>query len=459
MVDKAFYKRLFILAVPIALQNVVTFAVGLADNIMVGSLGELAISGVYLCNQIQIILQMLVSGIGAALMVLAAQYWGKGDKESVKSIMGIALKIATACAILFWIVVFFFTKQFLSLYTNDQAVIMEAAKYAKIICFTYLFFSISNVLITSLRCVGTVKFGLYISIFSFCLNVLLNWVLIFGNLGMPALGIKGAAIATLITRIIECISIIFYFKFVDKKLMIRLSDIYANNMVLVKDFLKYGLPVMLGDVVWGINLTIQGGIIGRLGATSIAAVSIVNIVFSMISVGVYGMASASSVVIGNTVGEGDIDKIKRYTKKLQFIFLGGGICTGLFLFIIKDYILLLYHVSDETLALARTLMTVLSVTVIGTAYQMSCLTGIVRAGGATHFVLVNDIIFVWGVVIPLSLTMAFVVGAPTWIVFLCLKSDQILKCAVAVVKVNRYDWIKKLTKEFKPVKEPKIVEI
>jgi len=452
MMDKNFYRRLFSLAVPIALQNMITFSVGLADNVMVGKLGEVSISAVYICNQIQVILQMLVVGIGAAQVVLAAQYWGKGDKDSVKSIIGIALKIALLCGLLFFVAVFFFPEQILGLYTNDQQVITEAMRYAGVICFTYLFFCISNVLIASLRCIGTVQVGLYISIVAFVMNVSLNWVLIYGHLGAPALGVKGAAIATLITRVIECMIVVIYILFVDKKLMLRIKDICQNDMVLLKDYFKYGFPVILGDILWGMNLTVQGGIVGRLGATSIAAVSIVNTIFSVISVGVYGTANASAVIIGNAAGEGDIDKVKQSSKRLQVVFLGVGICTGLLLFAIKDYVLQFYQITDDTRDLAHTLMIVLSITVIGTAYQMSTLTGIVRAGGATHFVLINDIIFVWGIVIPLSLTMAFVIGAPTWVVFLCLKCDQILKCAVAVVKVNRYDWIKKLTKEFKPVK-------
>jgi putative MATE family efflux protein len=448
MADQAFYKRLFILAVPIALQNIITYAIGLTDNIMVGSLGELAISGVYLCNQIQVILQMLVSGIGAALIVLAAQYWGKKDKESVKSIIGIALKIAVACSLVFFILVYFFTNQFLSLFTNDTGVIREAGKYARVICFTYLLFCVSNVLNAALRCIGSVKVGLYLSLVSFFLNVTLNWVFIFGNLGAPAMGIKGAAVATLISRIVEFCCFIVYIRFKDKKLSLHFVDILDTNFVLVKDFFRYGFPIILGDVLWGINLAVQGGIVGRLGADSIAAVSIANTIFSVISVGVYGIASASAVIMGSAAGEGDISKIKKYSRKLQAVFLAGGLITGAVLFVIKDYVLLLYHVSGETIDIARTLMTVLAVTVVGTAYQMSTLTGIVRAGGATHFVLINDIIFVWLIVIPLSLVMAFVIGAPTWVVFLCLKCDQILKCGVAVVKVNRYDWIKKLTKEF-----------
>ncbi len=262
------------------------------------------------------------------------------------------------------------------------------------------------------------------------------------------MGVKGAAVATLVSRIVEFSCFIIYIRFKDKKLSLRFKELLNTNLVLVKDFFRYGFPVIMGDVFWGINMAVQGGIVGRLGADSIAAVSIANTIYSIFCVGVYGISSASAIIIGNAAGEGDLNKIKVYSKKLQVVFIAGGIVTGLLLYLAKDYVLLVYNVSASTIDIASTLLTVLSVTVIGTAYQMSTLTGIVRAGGATHFVLINDLIFVWLIVIPLSMFMAFVIGAPTWIIFLCLKCDQILKCAVAVVKVNRYDWVKKLTKEF-----------
>ncbi len=448
MKEKALYGHLFSLALPIALQNMISYSISLTDNMMVGRLGEVAISGVYVCNQIQVILQMLVVGLGTAQLVLAAQYWGRNDRESVKDIISIAIKFAVVCAVLFWIAVFFFPGQILGLYTNDPEVVAEGIRYIRIFCFSYVFFAISNVLLASMRCVGTVKIGLYISIVSFAVNVLLNWVLIFGKFGMPVMGIRGSATATLITRIIEFCIILYYVLVIDKKLTLKLRDFLRMNVVLLKDFLRYGLPVLLGDILWGINLTVQGAIVGRLGISSISAVSIANTLFSVISVGVYGTASASAVIVGNAVGEGNMERIKFISRKFQKVFLIVGIVTGIFLFLIKDLVLSFYSISDDTLSVARALMIVLSITVIGTAYQMSTLTGIVRAGGAVHFVLINDLIFIWGIVIPLSCVMAFVFHTPTRIVFLCLKSDQILKCFVAVIKVNRYDWIKKLTKDF-----------
>ncbi len=444
------YRHLIALALPIALQNMISYSISLTDNLMVGRLGEVAISGVYLCNQIQIILQMLVVGLGTAQLVLAAQYWGRKDKESVKDIISISVKFAAVCAVIFWIAIFFFPRQILGMYTNSPEVLTEAVKYIRIVCFSYIFFTISNVLLVSMRCVGTVKIGLYISIMSLAVNVLLNWILIFGKFGAPAMGIRGSATATLITRILEFGIIVYYVLVVDRKLMLKLRDLLRMNFILMKDYIRYGIPVLMGDILWGINLTVQGAIIGRLGTSSISAVSIANTLYSVISVGVYGTASASAVIVGKAVGEGDLNNIKLISQKFQKVFLYVGMATGIFLYLIKDIVLGFYSISADTLSIVNTLLIVLSFTVIGTAYQMSTLTGIVRAGGAVHFVLINDLIFIWGIVIPLSYIMAFVLHTPTWIVFLCLKCDQVLKCIVAVIKVNRYDWIKKLTKDFTP---------
>jgi len=445
--QRSLYKWVLLLALPIALQNIITFSVGLTDNIMVGSLGELALSGVYVANQFQNILQMLVIGLGAAITVLAAQYWGKKDIDSIKTIIGIALKFSVAAGLFFLFVTLFFPVQILGIFTNQQKVITEGLQYLTIIRFTYVFFCITQVLIASMRSVERVKIGMYISIVTFFVNISLNWILIFGHLGFPALGIRGSAVATLVARIIETLVMICYVRFVDDKLHLKLKDLTRSNIGLLKDFLKYGLPVIMGDVLWGINIAVQGSIIGRLGDTALASVSISNVVFSMIGVAVYGIAGASTVIIGQTVGSGDYDKVKQYAKKLQILFLIIGVISGIVLFIVKDYVLLLYNVSGSTVFMTAQFLTVLSVTIVGTSYQMSSLTGIVRAGGSIYFVLVNDLIFVWLVVIPSALIAAFVFHAPPVVVFVCLKSDQILKCAVAAVKVNRFKWMNSLTRD------------
>lgn len=445
--EKGFYKRLLMLAAPLALQSVISFSVGLADNIMVGSLGEKALSGVYIANQLQNILHMLVVGLSAALMVLGSQFWGKREKNKVKEIIGITLKFGIVSGFLLTLLTLILPRQVLQVFTNQPAVIDEAMKYLTVIRFSYLFFCITQVLIASMRCVETVRVGMYLSLMTFFINVGLNWVLIFGNLGAPALGIQGAAIATLIARFTEMVIITIYVRFFDTKLMIRFKELLKSDIELVRRYFKYGLPVILGDIFWGVNLAVQGAIIGRLGETATASVSIANTFFSILSVAVYGTAGATAIIIGQTVGAGEYKKLREYVKTLQVLFVGVGLVSGAIIFLVKDAIRLVYDLAPETMIMTRSFLIVLSIMIIGTAYQVSCLTGIVRAGGATHFVLINDLIWVWCVLIPSASLAAFVFHASPVVVFALLKCDQILKCFVAVIKVNRFRWIKNLTYE------------
>lgn len=444
-IDLNLFKRLMLLAAPMALQNIISFSVGLADNLMVGSLGELALSGVFVANQIQNLLNMLVIGLASAMMVLANQYWGKRDAVRVRSIVGMTLILGLSVSGLMFLWAMLNPLGILRLFSNDESVMPEAMRYYTLIRWSYLFYCVTQVLMASMRVVERVRIGMYLSMATFVVNLFLNWVFIFGNLGAPALGVRGAAIATLSVRIMECLLMLLYVRFIDDRLHIRLSNLFHLEMDLLKRYFRYGLPVIVGDITWGINLSVQGGIIGHLGATATAAVSIATIIFQMTGVLVYGTAGATAILIGQTVGSGDIERVKHYTRHLQRIFVILGLLSGAILWLVREPVLLLYNLSPEAKTMALRMMGVLAVTMVGTAYQMSTLTGIVRAGGATHFVLVNDLIHIWGFVIPSAMLAAFVFHADPVVVFALLKSDQILKCIVAVIKVNRFKWIKNLT--------------
>ena len=450
--DKAFYRLLLRLALPLALQNVITYSVGLADNIMVGRLGELALSGAYVSNQLQNLLHMLVMGLSAAMLVLGTQFWGKRDIAGVKSVVAIALKFGFAAGLLLFIVTLSTPSGVLGLFTDDAAVKTEAMRYFSVIRYTYIFFCVTQVLIASMRCVETVRIGMYLSLMTFAVNVSLNYILIFGKLGAPALGLRGAAIATLAARILEAIIMMVYVRLVDKKLMLRLRDILRGGRDLLGRFFRYGFPVILGDIFWGINLAVQGAIMGRLGATALASVSIANVIFSIMGVVVYGTAGATAIIVGKTVGAGDTTRLRDYVKTLQVIFVIIGVISGIAIYMTRYLVPLIYDLEPETLDMVRSFILVLSVMVVGTAYQMSSLTGIVRAGGATHFVLINDLIHIWGFVIPAASLAAFVFHAPPVVVFALLKSDQLLKCIVAAIKVNRFRWVRNLTLDKQPAK-------
>lgn len=444
--DKSFYRSFFTLTGLMALQNVITCSVSLADNVMLGAYSESALSGVALANQIQFLLQMLIMGVGDAVVVLASQYWGKEDTESIRKLTNVAFRIGALIGLVFWFVIFFFPSPCLRLFTDDEVVIAQGAEYLKVICFSYLFFSMTNVLLACLKSVETVKIGFVVSFSTLCINVCLNYLLIYGHFGRPGLGAQGAAIATLTSRVIEFLIVLAYLKRFDQKICLSLSDFRRIDWILAKDYLKTGLPVVGASGIWGLAMAVQVSILGHLGAMSIAANSVTATIFQILTVVIYGAAGAASVLTGKTIGEGRSYMIREYTKTFQILFLIIGVFTGLGLYLIKDVILSFYAISGETKELASQFITVLSVTVVGTAYQCPCLTGVVRGGGDTKFVLYNDSIFMWGIVLPFSAMAAFWWKLPPTIVFLFLKSDQILKCFVAAVKVNRYTWIRELTR-------------
>lgn len=444
--DRSFYRSLILLAVPISLQNLVTFAVNFADNVMIGSLGDDAISGVYVGGQLQSVVQMFVGGIEGAILILAAQYWGRKDRDSIRKVVSIGVKFALGVGLFTTLVAVMFPQWVIRIFTTEPGVIREGAAYVQIVGFTYLFFSVSQVMIAAMRSVETARIGLYISCMALVVNVCLNYVFIFGHLGFPAMGVRGAAVATLISRIMEmCVSIGYVF-FVDKKLRFGWRDLLHTDGQLLRDFVRYGLPIIGGQVVWAVNSLANTKILGYYSAGVIAAASITGMLHNLVYVWMNGMSSAVGIITGKTVGAGQYEKMKEYSKTVQMIFLFVGLISGAAVFLFRDGFISLYNASPEAQEYSRQFINVISVTIIGTCYQAACLFGLVKSGGDISFVFKNDTIFVFLVVIPSSL-IAMWLGAPPWVVFACLKCDQILKCFVAIVKINRYNWMKNLTRD------------
>lgn len=444
--DRSFYRSLILLAVPISLQNLVTFAVNFADNVMIGSLGDDAISGVYVGGQLQSVVQMFVGGIEGAILILAAQYWGRKDRDSIRKVVSIGVKFALGVGLFTTLVAVLFPQWVIRIFTTEPGVIREGAAYVQIVGFTYLFFSVSQVMIAAMRSVETARIGLYISCMALVVNVCLNYVFIFGHLGFPAMGVRGAAVATLISRIMEmCVSIGYVF-FVDKKLRFGWRDLLHTDGQLLRDFVRYGLPIIGGQVVWAVNSLANTKILGYYSAGVIAAASITGMLHNLVYVWMNGMSSAVGIITGKTVGAGQYEKMKEYSKTVQMIFLFVGLISGAAVFLFRDGFISLYNASPEAQEYSRQFINVISVTIIGTCYQAACLFGLVKSGGDISFVFKNDTIFVFLVVIPASL-IAMWLGAPPWVVFACLKCDQILKCFVAIVKINRYNWMKNLTRD------------
>jgi putative MATE family efflux protein len=444
--DKSFYKRLILLSIPIALQNLITFCVNLADGVMVGALGDAAVSGLYMGNQIQTLLQVLNAGIEGAMLVLAAQYWGKRDTASIHKIVAIGIRFSLGVGIILTLICSLFSTEVIGLFTKDAVTVAAGAEYLSIVCLSYVFFCITQSLIAAMRSVEVARIGLYVSLCSLFSNVGLNYILIYGKLGMPAMGIKGAAIATLISRILEATIILVYTFVIDKRLKLKLSHLFRSDKLLLKDFIKYGTPIIAGQLVWATNMMVSSGIMGRQTALgAVAAMSIAGNLNNLAYVVMNGMASAVGIITGKTIGARQEDKMREYAKTVQIIFLGLGIVTGLSVFLLKSPFISLFAVSEAAKSEAAKYINVLALTSVGTCYQAACLFGLVKSGGDISFVFKNDFIFVFFVVIPSSV-IATLLHAPAWVVFACLKCDQILKCFVALVKVNSYNWMKNLTR-------------
>lgn len=444
--DKTFYRSLLLLALPIALQNLVTFSVNLADSVMVGSLGDTAVAGMYMGNQIQTLLQVFSGGIEGAILILAAQYWGKRDAASIRRIVAIGVRFSVIVGAVLTVLCAVWPAQIIGLFTQDAGTISTGAAYLRIVCFSYLFFCITQSLIAAMRSVEVARIGLTVSLCSLVVNVTLNYVLIYGKLGFPAMGVEGAALATVIARIVETAVIAVYAFRKDKKLQLKLSDLRVLDKLLLRDFVKYGMPIIAGQLVWAVNMLANSAIMGRQPAAgAVTAVSIANTLNNLAYVVMNGMSGAVGIITGKTIGAGQESKMREYAKTVQILFLALGLLTGLCVYLLRDPFISLYAVSAAAVAESQAYINVLSVTLIGTCYQAACLFGLVKSGGDISFVFKNDFIFVFLVVLP-SAVIATALHAPAWVVFACLKCDQILKCFVAVVKINRFNWMKNLTR-------------
>ena len=440
-----FYRNFFKICIALVLQNVITLSVNLTDNVMIGAYSETALAGVAAVNQIQFIYQQLLLAIGDGLVMFCSQYWGKNETEPMKRITATAMRAAFVIAVVLFLIVSIWPTQVLRIFTPDEPIIAEGMNYLTIVRFTYLFFALTQILLAALRSVETVKIAFYMSIMTFFINCIGNYVFIFGRFGSPALGAAGAAVSTLCARIIECAVIILYAAKKDFKLKLKLSDFRQRDAALGRSYYKTTVPIMVVQGLWGVNTALQTVILGHMTDTAIAANSVASTLYLMVKSMAVGAASAAAVIIGKAIGAGDIGKVKSYAKRLQKLFLLIGAASAVILFFLRIPVLKLYNLQQETMNMADTFLLILCVVCVGVSYQMPTNNGIIRGGGSAKFVVKLDLISIWCIVIPLSFIMAFVVKAPPAVVVCCLNADQLFKCVPAYIKANYGKWIYRLT--------------
>ena len=414
---------------------------------MIGGYNETALSGVAAVNQLQFVFQQLTIGIGDALIVMGSQYWGEGRTAPIKQIGKAAVTVGFLGGFILFLLATLMPETLVGIFTKSPEIIQEGVKYLKVIRWTYLLFGLSAVLLSLLKTVEIVRISLWISIVALVTNCLLNYLLIEGNLGAPEYGSVGAAIATLIARALEFGIVIVYFIFCDKRLKFSFSDLVRTDLKLFFDYVKHCRFFVVVSLMFGVSTALQTVVLGHMNDSAIAANSIATSLFQILKVASVSAASATAIIIGKTIGGRNMSKLKEYVKTFQGIFLIIALLTGITLFCLRPLILSFYDLTDETYRMANNFILVLCFTGMGTAYEMPVITGIIRGGGDSKFVFINDLISIWGIVLPLSFLAAFVWKWDPAIVLLCLNSDQVFKCAAAAIKANRYTWIKKLTRK------------
>ena len=444
--DRAFYKTLFSMMVIVALQNIVTYSVNMIDNIMLGRLSQEALSGAATVNQVFFMVDQFALSIGNTLVAITSQYWGQKRLQPIRTLTGIALKLGIIVSLAIIAICGIFPEQVLRIFTNSPEIIAEGKAYLMIIMWTFALFIISNILMAALRAVGTVKIAFYTSIVSLCVNAFGNYVLIYGKLGFPQLGIRGAAISTLIARIIELLIVVIYIAKVDKKLDLFHKDLFRYNKDLKKDYTRVYIPIMISQVLWGVSVPMQTAILGHLSADAIAANSVATTFYQYLKVVVLAMSATSAVLIGNAIGRGDIKEIKQEARTISVIDVAVGICLGLALIALRRPLLSLYNLNANATDLALTLILIMGFIMMTMSYQMPVSFGLIQGGGDTKFTMKMNMISTWCIVMPLSFMAAFWWNLPVPLVVIVIQSDQIFKCIPTFIHFRKYTWMKKLTR-------------
>ena len=430
------------LALPIVVQNMITIGVNIMDTIMLGSYGEIQLSGSSLAGEFINIFQILCMGMGCGAAVLTAQFWGKGDTKSLKHAVTIMIRICLTLAVLFTLVTALAPSFIMSIFTDDPAVIEKGRIYFLWSTPTYLLMGISLTLTLILRSVRKVMVPLWTSIISFFVNIFFNWVFIFGHFGAPEMQIAGAALGTVIARVVETTIIAVYVFKVDKSIGLRIRDLFGSCGGLLRTYLKYSIPVLISDGMLALGNTMVSIIIGHISTEYVAANAIIATIVRLSTVFTQGLGQASSVMTGNALGQGETDRA--YREGVTFVtlsFLIGIFASGVILSL-SPFIIGLYNIEETTRAIAHQLMYAVSIMIIFQSSQSMLTKGVLRGGGDTKFLMIADVAFLWIASVPLGALCGLVWHLSPFVIYVALKIDWAIKSFICLFRLKSKKWIR-----------------
>ncbi len=447
ILEKTFLKSVLAIAVPVALQNAISFGVNMMDSVMLGSLGDTAISAAYLGTQPFTFLMATCFGLSSGGTVLIAQYWGKKDLTSIRRVMRMSMQLVFAISTLVTILCLLFPQFIMSLFSGEQHVVSAAAGYLSLIAFSYVPYAIANNYMMSLRAVEKVVISAVIYGISFFINVFFNAVFIFGLLGAPAMGVRGAAVGTIIARCSELIMVLFYMYKIERTAGFKIHHCFKFSKSILPSYMRHAMPVIGNEMLWSIGMLVTAAIMGRIGEVFVTAYSIANILNQLAFVTIVGVANAAAVLTGKTIGAGNSARAKLVANSMIAFSFIVGVFNCIMILVIRTPFLSLYDTTPEANAAAYSIMGVLAVLQLILCIDVTCIVGILRGGGDTQSAFLYDCGAVWFISIPAGFLAGLVFFLPVPVVFVCLKLDAWVKVILSLVRIKSGKWIRNITIE------------
>ena len=453
---KAFYKNLIVLCIPMVLQNLVTTSLAMIDTFMVGMLGETPLAAVTLANLPIFVIQFVVFGLQGGSSVLISQYWGKGDTNAINRVMGVAFTVAGGVSILFALAMFLFPTQIMDLLTNDPALRDIAAEYGRIVGFSYVFNSFTSIYVGAHRSTENPKLGLAIFSTSMIANTFLNWIFIFGKLGAPALGVTGAALATLLSRILEFIIMLAHAAF-SKRLPLSVSLLLRPGRTMWRRFLKYATPVVLNETIWGLGTALYPTIMGHMdGSTEIlAAYAVAGNIDRFCSVALFAVSSAAAVIVGREIGAGRTkEKVYDVGKALLIVATALGAVVGIVLLlvthiIVEPFVYPIYPAFRNCPGAAEITTMILTIVAVFAPLRSFCATnivGVLRGGGDVNFTTAIDVLPLWLAALPLAALFGLVLRWGIFWVYMAIEVENTVKLGLGLWRIRSRKWIRDVTR-------------
>ena len=448
---RGFYRNALAIMLPIALQNLMDTAVNSADVIMLSYVSQEALSASSLAGQVAFIMSNLIYGLSSASAVMSAQYWGKGDKRAVERVLGMALRLAVLVGLVFAVAAAAFPAQLMRIFTPDEALIAEGAKYLRVVSISYVLGSFAQIYLSVMRSVERVLVTAFVHGGAVLLNVLLNACFIFGIGPFPQLGILGVALATSITRAVEVL-ICLIDSALCRRIRLRLHDFFSRGGQLMRDFIRLAVPSAANDIVWGLAFSVYAIILGHLSSDIVAANSVASVVRNLGTVMCFGTANAASIVLGKTLGENRLEAAKVYARRFVGMAIVTALIGGAAILLLRQPVLDFMHlyVKDATQQAKDDLSLMLCINayyILGISLNTMLICGIFRSGGDVRYGLICDAVSMWLYAVPTGLLCAFVFKLPEMWVYFILCLDEFVKLPVNIWYYRKKRWVRNITRE------------